>query len=283
MKQKNNLLCIGGVDLFQPLDTAVWLAVVVFFLGSAMITGHELTLSLLGACGIVVVMFLVGAAVEVIIETIQDIKGLGTIVGFITNGPETLCLIVGLIAGDVLYAASTPLGSNVMNPLMLIAAGLITRRLLTVFRTYPQYTWICVGFTASLASGFFFVPQQYYPLWVGAALVISGVLFHRRPAEPQLSMGNSALSRWWFIPAAAVLIGAGYFLDPVVSFTAHHSGAPKGVIGFFVLATLTSWPEFKSTLALLTRDKPLAAILNITVSNITNIWLAVAGVLVFLF
>ena len=79
-----------------------------------------------------------------------------------------------------------------------------------------------------------------------------------------------------------VLILVGYILDPVVSFSAEHSHTPKGVIGFFVLATLTSRPKFKSTLALLRREKTLAAILNITVSNITNIWLAVTGVFVHL-
>jgi cation:H+ antiporter len=84
-------------------------------------------------------------------------------------------------------------------------------------------------------------------------------------------------------PAIVVLIAAGYFLDPVVSFASDQSHAPKGVIGFFVLATLSSWPEFKSCLALLNRKKYLAAILNITVSNITNIWLAIAGVTTYFF
>ena len=54
------------------------------------------------------------------------------------------------------------------------------------------------------------------------------------------------------------------------------------MIGFFVLSALTSWPEFKSCISLFRRGKPLAAVLNITVSNITNIWLAIGGILVYL-
>jgi cation:H+ antiporter len=49
-----------------------------------------------------------------------------------------------------------------------------------------------------------------------------------------------------------------------------------------VLSALTSWPEFKSCLSLFRRRRPLAAVLNITVSNVTNIWLAVLGVAVYL-
>ena len=75
---------------------------------------------------------------------------------------------------------------------------------------------------------------------------------------------------------------AGYFLDPVVSLTAEASHAPKGLIGFVVLAALTSWPEFRSCLTLLRRRRPLSAVLNVTVSNLTNLWLAGVGVVVYL-
>jgi cation:H+ antiporter len=49
-----------------------------------------------------------------------------------------------------------------------------------------------------------------------------------------------------------------------------------------VLASLTSWPEFKSCIVLLKRGNRLGAILNITVSNITNIWLAAIGIAAYL-
>ena len=101
-----------------------------------------------------------------------------------------------------------------------------------------------------------------------------------RPGEPEPLPGDGDIAhpKHWLLPAVILLIGAGYLLDGVVSFAAEHSRAPKGVIGFFVLATLTSWPEFKSCLSLLNRGKILAAVLNITVSNVTNIWLAILGV-----
>jgi len=268
-------------QFIQVYDGVIWGLVLLFFSGSALLSAGNVFWALIGAAGIVVIMFLVSASVEVIIEVIKDIKGLGTMVGFITNGPEALCLIVGLIAGDVLFAASTPLGSNVMNPLLLLAAAGLTGNLLVTAGTHTRYTAPCILLTAFLAVVFFFFPEEGYPLWLAGALVISIVLFFRRPPEPAgEKSADRSISTAWFLPAMAVLVAAGYFLDPVVSFTAGHSNSPKGIIGFFVLATLTSWPEFKSTLSLLRRGKPLAAVLNITVSNITNIWLAVIGVFI---
>jgi cation:H+ antiporter len=83
------------------------------------------------------------------------------------------------------------------------------------------------------------------------------------------------------VPAVLVLVMAGAYLDPVVTMTAEASRAPKGLIGFVVLAALTSWPEFRSCLTLLRRGRATSAVLNITVSNVTNLWLAVIGVMVF--
>lgn len=270
----------AGINLFEPLDSAIWVIVLLFFIICASINGGDLKMAFMGAAGIVVVMFLVGASIEIIIESLRDIKGLGTLVGFITNGPEALCLIVGLIAGDILYAASTPLGSNIMNPLMLITAALITHRFIMTFKTYPGFSITCIVITACFAVFFFVTPENLRIVWLGLAVLVTAVLFYKRPPEPPQNEDNhgQAMPKIMLAPALLVLIGAGYFLDPVVSFTAEHARAPKGVIGFFILATLTSWPEFKSTLSLLRRDRPLAAILNITVSNITNIWLACIGI-----
>lgn len=113
-----------------------------------------------------------------------------------------------------------------------------------------------------------------------AALGFSIFLFFLRPEEPETNSveEHSVNPKVWLLPSIIILTLAGYFLDGVVSFAAESSHAPKGVIGFIVLATLTSWPEFKSCLGLLARKKHLAAVLNITVSNITNIWLAAIGV-----
>lgn len=269
---------LSGINMFEPLDTAVWLLVPAFFIVSALLMGGDMTFALMGAAGIVLLMFLVGASIEVLIESIKHIRGLGTVVGFITNGPEALCLLVGLAAGDVLFAASTPLGSNVVNPIMLLTSGLLTGTLGAVARTKPRFTLPCILATAVTAVSFF---RAGMPAW--AWMLVAGAVafgfFLLRPAEPgEEHSVETALPKAWLLPAALVLVSAGYFLDPIVSFTAEHSRAPKGFIGFFVLATLTSWPEFKSCLSLLRRRRPLAAVLNITVSNITNLWLAMLGV-----
>lgn len=273
---------IGEVSLFEPLDIGIWAGVLLFFGISSLVGGGDMKMSLIGALGVIVIMFFVGISVELIIESLKDVKGLGTLVGFITNGPEGLCLIVGLISGNILFAASTPLGSNFMNPLMLVISSLITANFLRTIRTHPLYTATCILVTACFAGGFFLTPEKYYLLWIVATLVVSVVLFRLRPDEPGDEEEAEAVSRVWFIPAFVVLIVAGYLLDPVVSFSAEHSHAPKGVIGFFVLSALTSWPEFKSCISLFRRGRPLAAILNITVSNITNIWLAIGGILAYL-
>jgi len=272
------------VNSVGRLDMICWILVVAFFCGSALIFDGNFNKSFIAAGGIVLVMILIALSIEVIIETLKDVKGLGTITGFITNGPELVCLIVGLIAGDVLFAASTPLGSNFMNPILLIIAALVTRVFLKTLKTNWQYSLTCIVLTASMAVVFYAIPLQYHIYWVVTALVVSGVLFFKRPLEEsEESMEEDIIAKWTMMPAIVVLIAAGYFLDPVVSFASEQSHAPKGVIGFFVLATLSSWPEFKCCLALLNRKKYLAAILNITVSNITNIWLAIAGVITYLF
>ncbi len=262
----------------------VWLFVLMFFCGSSIIFGGDIQLSFIGASGIIVEMMLIGLSVEIIIESIKHIKGIGTVTGFITNGPEALCLVVGLVAGDVLFAASTPLGSNFMNPVLLLMAALICKMAITTIKTKTLYSTITIVSTASLAISFYIIPESYYKFWVAGALLITIPLFLLRPNEDEEESDepHHKEARRWLIPAVLLLLGAGYFLDPVVSFAAEHSKAPKGVIGFLVLASLTSWPEFKSCLALLNRNKPLAAILNITISNITNIWLAASGVTYFL-
>ena len=275
---------LGGIPLFQPLDTAAWGLVLVFFGASALLGGGALGPSLLGAAAIIAVMFVVGASVELVIESLRDVHGLGTLVGFITNGPEALCLIVGLVGGDILFAASTPLGSNYMNPLMMVAAALLTGSGLATLRTSLRFTALCIGSTAALAGGFFLLPERAYPAWLATAAAVTLIAFLRRPREDALETDEDEAppSRRWFPPALATLVLAGYLLDPAVSYTAAQSHAPKGVIGFFVLATLTSWPEFKSCLALYRRRRVLSSVLNITVSNITNIWLAMLGVLIHL-
>jgi len=270
-------------ETISRLDLLAWILVLVFFCGSALIFDGNIVLSTAGAIGIVVEMLLIGIAIEIIIESLKNRKGIGTLTGFITNGPEAVCLLVGLLVGDVIFAASTPLGSNFMNPLLLFIAACITGQLGLVFRTEKLFTVTTVLLTSGLAGSFFILQPSVYPAWIGLSLIITVTLFLRRPKEQESTVSEDFFFQpgLWLLPSIGILTLAGFFLDPVVSFTAEHSQAPKGVIGFVVLATLTSWPEFKSCLVLLKRKKPLAAILNITVSNITNIWLAVIGVVSF--
>ncbi len=266
------------------LDLLVWILVILFFCGSALLFDGNLQLSFIGAGGIIFEMLLIGISIEIIIEVLKDTKGIGTITGFITNGPEAICLIVGLIAGDIIFAASTPLGSNFMNPLLLLAAAFACRAVHITFATYRLFTISTIILTASMAISFYLIEARFYIYWFLSSLIISSLLFLIRPKEqPSILTEETAfVSTFWLIPSILILTGAGYFLDSVVTFAADNSHAPKGLIGFLVLATLTSWPEFKSCMALLSRQKTVAAVLNITVSNITNIWLAVSGLAFYL-
>ncbi|SHO50585.1 sodium:proton exchanger [Desulfopila aestuarii] len=271
-------------DSIGHLDLLVWTLVILFFCGSALLFGGNLQYSFIGAGGVILEMLLIGIAIELIIECLKNTKGIGTITGFITNGPEALCLLVGLLVGDIIFAASTPLGSNFMNPILLFFAALVCRQIGVTAKTNPGYTVSTVLGTAIFAGSFFFIDEKYYIYWVIGATAYGLITFFKRPQEAHSEEieEHHINPRVWLLPAVIILTVTGYFLDSVVTFAATHSHAPKGVIGFLVLATLTSWPEFKSCISLLARRKHLAAILNIAVSNITNIWLAAAGVATYL-
>ncbi|NOR24333.1 MAG: sodium:proton exchanger [Desulforhopalus sp.] len=262
------------------LDLVAWALVLVFFIGSSLFFGGNVLLASVGAAGVILEMFLIGFAIEITIECLKNIKNIGTLTGFITNGPEAVCLLVGLIVGDIIFAASTPLGSNFMNPLLLLAAAVICKQVTKTFSINRMYTVVTITCTAAFAGGFFLLTPSQYFYWLLACIPATLIFFFIRPKEEEIEVGEeySFNPSHWLLPAIIGLTVSGYYLDPVVSFAATHSHAPKGVIGFVVLATLTSWPEFKSCLALLSRGKRLAAILNITVSNITNIWLAAIGI-----
>lgn len=266
------------------LDIVAWILVLVFFIGSSLLFKGNFLLASIGAFGIIINMLCIGFAIEILIECLKNTKGIGTLTGFITNGPEAVCLLVGLLIGDIIFAASTPLGSNFMNPLLLLTAAVICKQVIQTFATHRVYTFTTTICTAALAGSFFLLNSPQYIYWLLSCVIVTVILFLMRPKEVAMTELEeySFKPTLWLVPAIVVLIVSGYFLDPVVSFAAMHSHAPKGVIGFVVLATLTSWPEFKSCIVLLNRRKPLAAILNITVSNITNIWLAAIGVAAYL-
>ncbi|MBF0357862.1 MAG: sodium:proton exchanger [Magnetococcales bacterium] len=270
-------------DSIQVVDIVSWLLTALFFCGAAYIFDGDILASLWGALAVVFIMFLVGSSVEIMIETMKNIPGIGTLTGFLTNGPEALVVVVGLIGGDILFASSTPLGSNYMNPVLLMVAALLVGRIGLVFRVAPIYFSITMLITIALAGGFYLIDTDQYWLWILVLIPATALLFFRRPPEEAAEEEHElAIAKWWLYPSILVLVISGYFLDPVVGYASDASRVPKGVIGFVVLSILTSWPEFKSVMALLRRDLGLAAVLNIVVSNITNLWLASVGVMVYL-
>jgi len=271
-------------DSLQKLDFIIWGITLLFFLGSALVMWWDLNGSFLWASWIIVLMFLVWFSIELILWALKNVKWVWKITWFITNWPEALVLIVWLVGWNVLFAASTPLGSNVMNPLLLLIALWITGYLIKL-KSFNYKLFFCISFilTALLATIFFKIPENYYLYWLVISFVISVYLFskkfeHEESIEQVESVSKLYLPLWLII-----LLVSWYFLDPIVSFTAKASLAPKWVIWFLVLATLTSWPEFKSVLALLKRKKTLDAFENILVSNITNLWLAIIWVIIWMY
>jgi len=267
----------------QKLDITIWIVTVLFFIVSAIILGGNITGSIIGALGIIVLMFFVWLSIELILAALSHMKWLWAITGFITNGPEALVLIVGLITGNVLFAASTPLGSNVMNPILLILALVVTWTLFTL-KNFKYKLFFILSFilTAIFAVGFFFIPESYYLGWVILAGISSIILFRKKFDHEEVSEQSNNVSKLFLPAGVIILLIAGYFLDPIVWYTAEASKSPKWIIGFLVLATLTSWPEFKSVLSLLSKWKILDGFVNIFVSNITNIWLAATGIIIWL-
>lgn len=264
-------------------DLAGWSLVAVFFTSSAIINGKPVVPALGGAIGIIGLMLVVGLAVEVLIETIKHFRGLGTITGLLTNGPEALIVLIGLIHGDILFANSTPLGSNFVNPVVLVIATLLLGSFTVTLRIHLGYFLLSLFVTAIMAGSFFYLPEKQYPVWIGVVLTLSLLLFYNRPKEEDgESEPEDQIPRLWFLPALVTLTGAGYLLDPVVSFTSEASAASKDLIGFTVLSFLSSWPEFKTIFALVSRQKYSAGILNTITSNIINLWLAVGGLTVYL-
>ena len=100
------------IDSIDHLDLVVWLLVISFFCTSAMFNNGNIQLAFIGAAGIIIEMMLISLSIEIIIESLKNKRGLGTLIGFITNGPEALCLLVGLWVGDILFAASSATSNN---------------------------------------------------------------------------------------------------------------------------------------------------------------------------
>ncbi len=254
-----------------------------FFVISAIILGWNILNSIIWALWIIILMFFVWLSIELILAALSHVKWLWAITGFITNGPEALVLIVWLLTGNVLFAASTPLGSNVMNPILLFLALIVSWTLLSL-KSFKYKIFFLIAFitTAIFALWFFVIPESYYLVWVLVSGITTIALFRKKFDYQEHSEIENNISNLVLPLGVIILLVSGYFLDPIVWYTAEASKSPKWVIWFLVLATLTSWPEFKSVLSLLSKWKILDGFVNIFVSNITNIWLAASGVIIWL-
>ena len=268
-------------DSLQKLDFIIWGITLLFFLGSAIVMWWNIDESFLWASWIIVLMFIVWFSIELILWALKNVKWVWKITWFITNWPEALVLIVWLIWWNVLFAASTPLGSNVMNPILLLISIAISWYFIKLKGfNYKLFFIFSFLITAILAIVFFKIPENYYIYWIMVSFIISIYLFSRKFEHEEVIESIEPVNKIYLPLGLCLLLVSWYFLDPIVSFTADASLAPKWVIWFLVLATLTSWPEFKSVLALFKRNKTLDAFENILISNITNIWLAVIWVVI---
>ena len=265
-------------------DTVSWVIVILFFLTSSLIFHGNTTNSILGALGIIVLMIVISISITILLEILKNHPKVGEIAGYITNGPEALCLIVGLAHNKIIFAASVPLGSNFANPILLIFAIIIAGSFSKVIRTEWGKTCSIILLTMFMAGSFFWKSSTLFRIeWVIISLILSVVLYRMKPAEQNHAKEEDGIiNRYWIITAILFLITAGYFLDPLVSFTAKNSLVPEGLIGFLILSFMTSWPEFRSALSLIRTRNIRSAIMNIVVSNITNLWLAIIGTIIYL-
>ena len=219
---------IGEVSLFEPLDLGIWIGVLLFFGISALVGGGDLKLSFVGALGVIFIMFFVGISVELIIESLKDVKGLGTLVGFITNGPEGLCPDRGPDLRQHPFRGLHTPGLQLHEPLDAGHLGPDHGQFSADHQDPPGLHRGLHPHHRLLCRELLFHSLQVLSL-VGH--IDPGGFGHpvkMRPDEPAEEEEDEAVSRAWFIPAFVVLITAGYLLDPVVTYSAEHSHALRG-------------------------------------------------------
>lgn len=266
------------------IDFVSWLVVLLFFSTSAFVFQGVLEGTFWGALGIVLLMLIITISINVILESLRHHKRIGELAGYITNGPEALCVLVGLLNHKMLFAASVPIGSNFANPLLFAFAILLAGQLPKLFSKQALQAGAVLFLTAFIAAAFYLASDRsFYIAWMLVVLPISFLLYRMKPKETEHQEEVSVGRKELIVPAVLFLIAAGYMLDPVVSYTAESSKLPEGVIGFIVISFLSSWPEFRSSLALVKCERFKSAFVNVYVSNLTNLWLVVIGVIGYLF
>lgn len=270
-------------------DLWIWLVTIWFFLWSSLLMWWNHLNSVSWALWIIVLMFWVWLSIELILSALRWVKWLWEITWFITNWPEALVLIVWLLSWNIIFAASTPLWSNVMNPMLLLLAFLVVwTQAFKLFKEFKYKVFYILWFliTAWLASSFFLFPENFYTAWFVVSMIWSIILYIMnkkimKKEEVEWEEEEKREPMYYLAIWVVLLLVCWYFLDPVVNYTAESSMAPKWLIWFLVLSTLTSWPEFKSCVSLLKKWKTLDAFINILISNFANIWLASIWLIVF--
>lgn len=272
----------------SKLDIISWTAVILFFTLSSLFLWWNILYSFWWAILIIVLMFFVWFSIELMLEILKDKKWIWKISWFITNWPEALVVLIWLISWDILFASSTPLWSNIMNPLLLILAIILFWKIIN-FKKFWYKLFFTIWFLilALLAISFFVIPENYYIYWAIIWLVFSIYFFSKKYDNQDIQQKEdeetwNKISNIYLVLAFIVLLISWYYLWPVLEFTSEVSAVSKWIIWFFVLSFLTSWPEFKSIISLLKRQKILASFENILVSSITNIWLAIIWIVVWI-
>lgn len=261
----------------DKLDFISWGLVFGFFAVCASLFHGNVEQTIIGAGAIIILMLVISHSIELILGVLRDHPKAGELTGYITNGPEALCVAVGLLNNKLLFAAGVPLGSNFANPVLMLVAAVVTMYFFPFVRSLNWRSNTIITGTMLLA-GLFYLPfvQLHLWYWVLATIVLTAVFYAIKGKEDEGAEEDiESVPPVYLVPATVMLVAAGYFLDPAVSFTALHSKVPPGAIGFFVLSFITSWPEFRSAITLLKRARMKAALMNIMVSNLTNLWLAV--------
>ena len=269
-------LVAGFSTHFDRFDVLGWVLVLIVFLVSAGITHGHLLHAFLGSLGIVVLMLMVSYSIGLILGILENHEKLGELSGYITNGPELLCVLVGLANAQWKFGVSVPLGSNFANPVLFLISALLAASFWGLFNPFKLKPWLLLLGTMGLAGWFYLNPPVW--LWVVVATGSTVVFYLLKPPDTApIPENETPASMMMLLPAIIILVASGYALDPMVSFAATASNLSKGLIGFFILSFLTSWPEFRTMLSLFRINRPEAAWLNCIISNITNLWLAAGG------
>lgn len=207
-----------------------------------------------------------------------------TIVGFGTSMPELLVSLKGVQAGATDIALGNVIGSNIVNILLIAAAGALLRPLSARSRGVRRDAFVMTAATVGFA----------YLAWRGQidqrqGLIMIGLLFAYllvvflldRKGKPETEEKETRSN----IPVALVFVAAGlagliFGADALVNGATHIAetmGVSDAVIGLTLVAVGTSLPELTVNLVSAVKGQNELALGNVLGSNLFNI-LAVLGI-----